>query len=72
MDIEVKFDGEEIIVTKPRTDFMLRFARGPTSQTWSSPVAGSLLTPLPPAVSEFRALAFQAANAKTRELRWIV
>jgi hypothetical protein len=27
MDIEVNFDGEEIIVTKPGTDFMLAFRK---------------------------------------------
>ena len=28
MDIEVKFDGVEILVTKPGTDFMLAYQRG--------------------------------------------
>ena len=29
MDIEVKFDGEEIIVTRPGTDFMLAYRKRP-------------------------------------------
>jgi hypothetical protein len=33
MDIEVKFDGEEIIVTKPGTDFMLAYGKSPISRT---------------------------------------
>ena len=33
MDIEVKFDGEEIIVPKPGTDFMLAFRKRPTNHT---------------------------------------
>jgi hypothetical protein len=33
MDIEVKFDGEEIIVTKPGTDFMLAYRKRPDSPT---------------------------------------
>jgi hypothetical protein len=72
MDIEVKFDGEEIIVTKPGTDFMLEFRKRPDqpnlvlTRSWIAPHTTT------PAVSEFRALAFQAANAKARELRWIV
>ena len=33
MDIEVKFDGKEIIVTKPGTDFMLAYLKRPDSPT---------------------------------------
>ena len=36
MDIEVKFDGEEIIVPKPGTDFMLAFRKRPTDHTLGS------------------------------------
>ena len=67
MDIEVKFDGEEIIVTKPGTDFMLAYRKRPDTPTlkltrsWVGPHITS------PAVNEFRAQAFQAAVAKSRE-----
>ena len=33
MNIEVKFDGEEIIVTKPGTDFILAYRKRPDSPT---------------------------------------
>lgn len=72
MDLEVKFDGEEIIVTKPGTDFMLAYRKRPHSpnlvltRSWVDPHTTS------PAVSEFRAQAFQAAVSKARELGWSV
>ena len=71
MNIEVKFDGEEIIVTKPGTDFMLAYRKRPESPTlkltrsWVNPHTTS------PAVNEFRAQAFQVAVSKSRELGWI-
>ena len=58
MKIEVKFDGEEIIVTKPRTHFMLAFRKRPDqpnlvlTRSWIAPHTTT------PAESEFRALAF--------------
>jgi hypothetical protein len=72
MDIEVKFDGEEIIVTKRGTDFMLAYRNRSDrpnlvlTRSWVDPHTTS------PAVSEFRAHAFQAAVSKARELGWIV
>jgi hypothetical protein len=72
MDIEVKFDGEEIIVTKPGTDFMLAYRKRPSrpnlvlTRSWVEPNVAS------PEISEFRAHAFQAAISKARELGWIV
>ena len=72
MDIEVKFDGKEIIVTKPGTDFMLAYRKRPDSpnlvltRSWVEPTVSS------PTISEFRAHAFQAAVSKARELGWIV
>ena len=72
MDIQVKFDGKEIIVTKPGTDFMVAYRKRSDSPTlkltrsWVDPNITS------PEVSEFRAHAFQAAVSKARELGWIV
>ena len=72
MDIEVKFDGEEIIINKPGTDFMLAYRKRADrpnlllTRSWVDPHTTS------PAVSEFRAHAFQAAVKKARELGWIV
>jgi hypothetical protein len=72
MDLKVKFDGQEIIVTKPGTDFVLAYRKRPDSpnlvltRSWEKPTVTS------PEISEFRAHAFQAAVAKARELGWIV
>ena len=72
MDIEVKFDGEEIIITRPETDFILAYRKRPDSpnlvltRSWIEPTIAS------PMINEFRALAFQAAISKARELGWIV
>jgi hypothetical protein len=72
MDLKVKFDGQEIIVTKPGTDFMLAYRKRPDSpnlvltRSWEKPTVTS------PEISEFRAYEFQAAVAKARELGWIV
>ena len=72
MDLKVKFDGQEIIITKPGTDFMLAYRKRPDSpnlvltRSWEKPTVTS------PEISEFRAHAFQAAVAKARELGWIV
>jgi hypothetical protein len=69
MDIEVKFDGAEIIITKPGTDFMLAYRKRPDSPTlkltrsWVDPHITS------PAISDFRAHAFQAAVSKAREIK---
>ena len=72
MDIEVKFDGKEIIVTRPGTDMMTAYRKAPDrpnlilTRSWLDP------TVMSPEISEFRADAFQAAVAKARELGWIV
>jgi hypothetical protein len=72
MDIEVKFDGKEIIVTRPGTDFMTAYRKRPDqpqlilTRSWVEPYIAS------PEISEFRAKAFQAAVGKARELGWIV
>ena len=66
MDIEVKFDGKEIIVTRRGIDFMIAYRKRPDSPTlkltrsWVGPHITS------PDISEFRAKAFQAALSKAR------
>jgi len=67
MELEVKLDGEEIIVTKPGTDFMLAYRKNPDRPNlmlWRSWVDIHITSP---AISEFRAHAFQAAVSKARE-----
>ena len=61
MDLHVKFDGHEIIVTRPGTDMMTAYRKRPDSpnlvltRSWETPTVTS------PEISEFRAHAFQAA-----------
>jgi hypothetical protein len=64
MDIEAKFDCVKIIVTKPGTDFMLAFRKRPDQPNLV--LTGSWIAPhaTTPAVSEFRALVFQAASPR--------
>ena len=72
MELHVEILGEEILVTRPGTDFLLAYRKRPDSPTlklirsWVDPHTTS------PAISEFRAHAFQAAVSKARELGWIV
>ena len=72
MDIEVKFDGEEIIVTRPGTDFVLAYRKRPNqpnlvlTRSWMEPTIAS------PMINEFRAQAFQGSCQQARELGWIV
>jgi hypothetical protein len=72
MDLHVELLGEEIVVTRPKTDFLLAYRKRIdrrsliVTRSWVDPHTTS------PAVSEFRARAFEAANAKARELGWIV
>ena len=72
MDIEVEFDGEEIIVTRPGTDFVLAYRKRPNqpnlvlTRSWMEPTIAS------PMINEFRAQAFQGGCQQARELGWIV
>ena len=71
MDLHVKFDGREIIVTRPGTDMMTAYRKASDrpnlvlTRSWVDPHIMSL------EISEFRAHAFQAAVKKARELGWI-
>ena len=59
MDIEVKFDGEEIIVTKPGTEMMTAYRKASDrpnlilTRSWVEPTVTS------PAIAEFRAPPFR-------------
>jgi hypothetical protein len=72
MDLHVKFDGHEIIVTRPGTDMMIAYRKAPDrpnlvlTRSWVDPHVMS------PEITEFRAQAFPAAVSKARELGWIV
>ena len=66
MDLHVEFDGDEILVTRPATDMMTGYRKAPDrpnlilTRSWVDPMTTS------PAVSEFRAHAFQEAITKAR------
>jgi hypothetical protein len=63
-DLEVKFNGSEIIITRPGTDFMLAFHKASDrpnlilTRSWEKPTVTS------PEINEFRAHAFQLAVGK--------
>ena len=71
MNLHVELDSNEIVVTKPDSDMMTAYRKAPDrpnlvlTRSWVQPTVSS------PAISEFRAHAFQAAVAKARELGWI-
>ena len=60
--------GDEIVVTRPGTDFMTAYRKRRDSPTLKLTRRAGFRTPHPPAVSEFRAAAFHAAVSKAREL----
>ena len=72
MDLHVKFDGHEIIITRPGTNMMTAYRKVSDrpdlilTRSWEMPTVTS------PEISEFRANAFRAAVSKARELGWIV
>jgi hypothetical protein len=72
MDIKVELDGDELVVTRTGTGFMLAYRKRTDSpnlvltRSWLKPTVAS------PEISEFRAHAFQAAVSKARELGWTV
>ena len=71
MDIEVELMGDEIVVTKPKTSFLLGYRK-----SIEEPRLVLTRSRMPPmslaAASEFGAVAFHAAIDKARELGWIV
>ena len=72
MDLHIEVEEEEIIVTRPGTDFMVAYRKASDrpnlvlTRSWEAPTVTS------PAISEFRAQAFQLAVSKARELGWLV
>jgi hypothetical protein len=71
-DLDVKVEGNAIMVSKIGTDFSVTYEKRPDNphlvltRSW---IDQSVTTPT---VSEFRARAFQAAVAKARQLGWIL
>ena len=71
MEIEVELIGQEIVVTKPGTTFLLAYRK-----CVEEPRLVLRRSRIPPTTTSirnaFRANAYQAAVAKARELGWIV
>ena len=72
MDLHVELLGDEIVVTRPGTDFLLAYRKRPDSPTLK--LTRSWVDPhiMSQEISEFRAQAFQVAVSKAREFGWIV
>jgi hypothetical protein len=72
MDITVRIIGEEVVVTRPGTDFLLAYRKATEdsnlvlTRSWAEPTVTS------PGIAEFRLQAFQAAVSKARQMGWIV
>ena len=72
MDLHVKFDGHEIIVT-PATDMMTAYRKAPDRPNLVlHPKLARAYSELARDKLKLRAHAFQAAVSKARELGWIV
>lgn len=72
MDIKVELANEEIVVTRPGTDFELVYGPPRGSRNLRLKRSWVSRTEATPAVNEFRRAAQEAAAAKARELGWIV
>jgi hypothetical protein len=71
MDLNVELDGDEIVVTKPKSAFLLAYRKSieePRLVLTRSQMPQMSVS----SASEFRAQAFQAAEKKARELGWIM
>ena len=72
MDLHVKFDGHEIIVTRPETNMMTAYRKAPDrpnlilTRSWLEPTRSS------PEIANFAPTPFRPQVSKARELGWIV
>ena len=72
MDLHVKFDGHEIIVTRPGTDMMTAYRKAPDrpqlilARSWANPTVTS------PEIKRVPCARLSGAIKKARELGWIV
>jgi hypothetical protein len=67
----VQVDGDELIVFLPGTDYVATFYRATPSELLAKSHAGHEVGDAPMTRAEFQGRAWQAANAKARELGWI-
>jgi hypothetical protein len=68
----VQVDGDELIVFLPGTDYIATFYRATPGELLAKSHAGHEVGDAPMTCAEFQGRAWQAANAKARELGWIV
>ena len=67
----VQVDGDELIVFLPGTDYIATFYRATPGELLAKSHAGHEVGDAPMTCAEFQGRAWQAANAKARELGWI-
>jgi hypothetical protein len=72
--LNVEGQGDEIVVTLPGTDYVVTYYRAAAfpQQLLTKSHSGSEDKNTPITQAEFHARAWKAANAKARELGWIV
>jgi hypothetical protein len=68
----VQVDGDELIVFLPGTDYIATFYRATPGELLAKSRAGHEFGDVPMTRAEFQGRAWQAANAKARDLGWIV
>jgi hypothetical protein len=70
MDIKVELVGDEIVVTKPPSSFLIAYRKS-HDEPRIVMTRSSMGRASPSAMHSFSAAAVQAANAKARELGWV-
>ena len=68
----VQVDGDELIVFLPGTDYIATFYRATPGELLAKSRAGHEFGDVPMTRAEFQGRAWKAANAKARDLGWIV
>ena len=73
-DLHVEVQGDDIVVALPGTSFMVRYYRATAfpQQLLTKSHSGREDQSAPMTQAEFHTRAWKAANAKARELGWIV
>jgi hypothetical protein len=72
LSVVVQVDGDDLIVFLPGTDYIATFYRATPGEILAKSHAGHEVGDAPMTCAEFQGRAWQAANAKARELGWIV
>lgn len=70
-ELEIEVDGTTIIVTMPSTSFQASFFKHPDEPRLLQNPSAAKDSGADISTKEFEALAWEAANARARELGWI-